>query len=224
MTNLLSESDSLSDRTDLFLQKDIRYVFGRQDSCNCNQDGYSNKDHCYVSGDFCSPSDYGGTNCCDTYPDSYSNDLSTTCGSNLQGYNRLQRGLVYMSYLEWYSGIKPTYTTMDMMHNCTEFFLSDELKDIVFDVEGLTFNDFIISASLDKDLTTIDATVVSKHKPAMQVNSQYTLIILGIFFLIILIGNVIINNVLSIASADSTNRGGTRLTKRDFTDGDGLFE
>jgi hypothetical protein len=59
--------------------------------------------------------------------DSYSNDLSTTCGSNLQGYNRLQRGLVYMSYLKWYSGEKQRYTTMDMMHNCTEFFLSDEL-------------------------------------------------------------------------------------------------
>jgi len=220
LEKISTEKESLNSRTELFLQKDIRYIFGIQDSCNCNEDGYKNKDYCYVSGDLCSPNAYGGDNCCDTYPDSYSNDLSTTCGSNLQGYNRLQRGLVYMSYLEWYSGDKPKFTTMDMMHNCTDFFLSDELKDWVFDVEGLTFNDFIMSAITDKDLTTTSA-VTSKHRPIMQVNSQYTLLILAVFLLAIFIGNVIINSVLGVARTDGTNRLGTRLSKRDlFTDGD----
>lgn len=41
-------------------------------------------------------------NCCDTYPDAVNNDLATSCGSNLQGSNRLQRGLNYVSYLQRY--------------------------------------------------------------------------------------------------------------------------
>ena len=215
------EKESLDYRTELFLQKDIRYVFGIQDSCNCNEDGYKNKDYCYISGDLCSPNAYGGDNCCDTYPDSYSNDLSTTCGSNLQGYSRLQRGLVYVSYLEWYSGTKPKYTTRDMMHNCTDFFLSDELKEWVYDVEGLTFNDFIISAFTDKDLTATAVEVSTKHRPVMQVNSQYTLLILAVFLLAIFIGNVIINSILGVARNENSNSLGTRLSKRDLLhDGD----
>ena len=133
LTKLLSDSIPLSDRNDLFLKKNITYVLGKQDACNCQTSGYINPDYCYIPNVTCT-NNSGTTNCCDTYPDSLSNDLSTTCESNMQGFNRFQRGLVYMSYLEWYSGIKQKYLTMDLMHNCTVFFLSDELKQTAFDL------------------------------------------------------------------------------------------
>jgi hypothetical protein len=49
--------------------------------------------------------------CCqDTFPDSLNNDLSVTCGADKQGSNRLQRGLLYMSYLKWfYTSPNSTY-------------------------------------------------------------------------------------------------------------------
>lgn len=47
----------------------------------------------------CDPSEFGGSGCCDTYPDSHTNLLSHTCGSNMQGSNRFERGLLYMLYL-----------------------------------------------------------------------------------------------------------------------------
>lgn len=100
----------------LYRHKDIKYVFGGWDSCNCKAPDYGNPAHCapvrtegsYVT---CAPllgvtEGINGTNsanmCCDTYPDSTNNDLATSCGSNLQGSNRLQRGLNYISYLTRY--------------------------------------------------------------------------------------------------------------------------
>lgn len=117
--------------------KDIRYVFGNRDSCNCRMDGYTNPLHCYPNPpDTDSKPDKSSkkhketsavdssppqmcfsptmadavigatsgtyTTCCDTFPDATNNDLSNSCGSNLQGSNRLQRGLNYMYYLEDY--------------------------------------------------------------------------------------------------------------------------
>lgn len=119
--------------------KDIRYVFGALDTCNCKTEGYVNAAHCDpgLLASSSSSSSYGKgpkshdekhqeekhqpmcitpnsadailgsdtgvySDCCDTYPDALNNDLSTSCGSNLQGTNRLQRGLNYMSYLQDY--------------------------------------------------------------------------------------------------------------------------
>ncbi len=83
----------------------VKFVFGNEDICNCNTEGYTNtqSEICYPSGTSCSPNDFGGKldgiQCCDTYPDTgSSNALATGCESMLQGTNRLQRGLNYMSY------------------------------------------------------------------------------------------------------------------------------
>mmetsp|Transcript_3353 Transcript_3353/g.7076 ORF Transcript_3353/g.7076 Transcript_3353/m.7076 type:complete len:439 (-) Transcript_3353:56-1372(-) len=83
----------------------IKFIFGNEDVCNCNTEGYTNTNSevCYPSGTICSPNDFGGEldgiQCCDTYPDTgSSNALATGCESMMQGTNRLQRGLNYMSY------------------------------------------------------------------------------------------------------------------------------
>ena len=128
-----SQSQQLvQEYTQHFRHKDVRYVFGTWDACNCIDAGYVNPRHCFLQseqppqqqqssgGDSittkpsqqCTPSAHidavavvGGasnSNCCDTYPDATNNDLSTSCGATLQGSNRLQRGLNYMSYLRQY--------------------------------------------------------------------------------------------------------------------------
>ena len=50
----------------------------------------------------CSPDDFGGDGCCDTYPDSTNNDMSVSCEANVQGSNRMQRGLLYVQFIEQY--------------------------------------------------------------------------------------------------------------------------
>lgn len=106
----------------VFREKDIRYVFGEHDSCNCHMEGYKNPSHCWHSisstssasttlSSGCTPSIYDSVNtvsrmdastCCDTFPDALNNDLSTSCGAMLQGSNRLQRGLNYMAHLRFH--------------------------------------------------------------------------------------------------------------------------
>ena len=62
-----------------------------QDVCNCNVEGYDNsKEFCYPAHTACTPDAFGGThgghNCCDTYPDTGSdNVLVHSCPANLQG-------------------------------------------------------------------------------------------------------------------------------------------
>lgn len=88
-----------------FLAKDVRFIFGTQDVCNCNSPGFTNnKSLCYPRGTTCSPDGSGGqvagVNCCDTWPDTGSdNALATYCEAMLMGTNRLQRGLNYVDYL-----------------------------------------------------------------------------------------------------------------------------
>lgn len=88
-----------------FATKDFRLFLGSEDVCNCNAEGYVLP----ISGVCtpedgalsCSPDDFGGPGCCDTYPDApTSNSLDHSCGGMLQGSNRLQRGLNYAGHLE----------------------------------------------------------------------------------------------------------------------------
>ena len=89
-----------------FSSKDVVFILGDADSCNCNTPDYvnptANVANCYPDGGTlpCVPSDYGGIGCCDTYPDAVSsNALDVTCQAMVQGSNRIQRGLNYIAYV-----------------------------------------------------------------------------------------------------------------------------
>lgn len=87
-----------------FATKDLRIFLGSEDVCNCNVEGYvlPGSGVCTPEGGAlsCSPDDFGGQGCCDTYPDAQANSLDHSCAAMLQGSNRLQRGLNYASHLE----------------------------------------------------------------------------------------------------------------------------
>jgi hypothetical protein len=152
-------------------KKDVRYVLGGADSCNCKSPKYTNPAHClYPYGGVslpetvqpfgsCTPSlfdvpaDVGVSNaltCCDTYPDSRNNDLAVNCESNLQGSNRLQRGLNYMSYLRYYYNVEqaaagandtesfaPTFAIVPgLLHDATTFYASDVVQEWVYRSAG----------------------------------------------------------------------------------------
>lgn len=72
--------------------RDVRYLLGEYDTCNCNTAGYANPHgYCYpaATAAACSPNADGGSlsgrGCCDTYPDSNtSNALAVGCEALLQ--------------------------------------------------------------------------------------------------------------------------------------------
>lgn len=118
---------------------DMRFIFGDEDVCNCNTDGYSNTQStvCYPSGTSCSPNNYGGqlngVNCCDTYPDTTTdNALNTGCESSLMGTNRLQRGINYMYYLNTMRNASVNYGFFAGGHNNSAFYASGLFKAWVY--------------------------------------------------------------------------------------------
>ena len=170
----------------IYRYKDIRYVLGAWDSCNCEGEGYSNPPHCILpiktsipsiptdkevyTEKQCKPSLYDNntdkyaslrgntietaTTCCDTFPDSTNNDLSITCGSELQGSNRLQRGLNYMSYLQHYFNkglvgegtniseenevFVPVYAVVpELRHDCPAFFATSVVQEWALQLDPL---------------------------------------------------------------------------------------
>lgn len=99
----VSQPDKLEELFVDFPQKDVRFMMGDADVCQCNVANYSNEAHCFIQGKVCVPSLTPG--CCDTYPDSdVSNAIDFVCGATLQGSNRLQRGLNYVAYLTHFFG------------------------------------------------------------------------------------------------------------------------
>jgi hypothetical protein len=119
--------------------KDIRYIFGGFDYCNCNLKGFMNEPTCYPGDHYtCSPDSHGGAHCCDSFPDSSTdNAVSDDCSSDLQGSNRLQRGLIYMSYLKMFwseHNYEPVYTVVPhMAHNYTQYFFSSQFAKWAFE-------------------------------------------------------------------------------------------
>jgi hypothetical protein len=130
----------INEHIDYMRKKDIRFIFGRRDSCKCNH-YHHNADYCFRKDlsmfpnvSECAPSLYGPT-CCDTYPDAPDNVMSVACGAEMQGANRLQRGLLYVHYLNWLwkdSGYKATYEVIDNGHNATACFQSEVFWDWAF--------------------------------------------------------------------------------------------
>jgi hypothetical protein len=106
--------------------KDIRFLLGTDDVCNCNTPGMNNdREACFIPGLTCLPTAIQG--CCDTYPDtSDHNSLAAGPRDNIQGSNRLQRALNYMSYLTAFykaKGIdfKPTFDFFKGGHDAKAF-------------------------------------------------------------------------------------------------------
>jgi len=97
----IEDPNKISGTIKNYALKDIRFMFGQYDICNCNAANFSNTaDWCFHGQATCQPNLYGGTGCCDTYPDSdVVNAVDADCAGMLQGSNRLQRGLNFMSYL-----------------------------------------------------------------------------------------------------------------------------
>jgi len=157
------DSDLVDKQTTKLRSKDVRYILGTQDTCNCNTDGYTNptSSYCYpIDSDgnalSCSPNDGASSGCCDTYPGSTNNELSTSCGAELQGYNRLQRGLVYMSYLEYIwakHDYESSYYVLEGLAHDSEFmYKSDILGTWAFsddETEELDATQDVVVISLD---------------------------------------------------------------------------
>jgi hypothetical protein len=121
-------------------RRDVRFLFGSHDVCNCNTAGFVNDpSRCYpADGEGCAPNSDGGSvgghACCDTFPDSRtSNAVDIRCGALLQGSNRLQRGLNYVSYLQAVAPDAEVVTaTFDGGHNNSGAFFSAPLSSWAF--------------------------------------------------------------------------------------------
>ncbi len=129
LTNLGSQSGTymkswtaaqLSSAITAFKTKDVRFIFGTTDACNCNTPGFANDAVCFQPTEGCLPTLATNTGCCDTQPDSSSNALDIGCESMMQGSNRLQRGLNYVSYLKTIIGMaKVQYGFYNSGHDYT---------------------------------------------------------------------------------------------------------
>lgn len=114
-------------------RKDVRYIFGSKDACKCNH-WYENPAHCFSEGVQCAPSIYGSA-CCDTFPDAADNVMSVTCGAEMQGSNRLQRGILYAKYLNWFwrdYDYETVYEVIDNGHNASGCFESEVFQEWAF--------------------------------------------------------------------------------------------
>ena len=98
-TTFFLNDKMFSTNSNYFLKKkaynnrDITYMIGYQDTCNCNfEEGGGNTEICYYA-------TFNGNN--GTCDDNY---LDTTCAGMLQGPNRYVRMIHWMSFLEYYYG------------------------------------------------------------------------------------------------------------------------
>ena len=111
-----------------FLEKEFLLILGENDYCNCNQVGYVNAPDCFMKNHTCSPNPYYGSHCCDTFPGSLtSNVLDHSCAANMQGYNRKERGLLYLESLKHLlPEYQPKYNIVSgMSHDAQKFLKSD---------------------------------------------------------------------------------------------------
>ena len=85
-------------------EKNLIFIFGENDNCNCNTQKFELSPYCFPDEGAlsCLPNAYGGAGCCDTFPDATtSNAMDVKCQAMVQGSNRLQRGLLYVSHLNY---------------------------------------------------------------------------------------------------------------------------
>jgi len=92
LTAYASNATRLAQAVAAYPHRDVRFLLGTHDVCNCNTAGYANPhgDYCYpIPAATCKNNTDGGSfegrGCCDTYPDSNtSNALAVGCEALLQ--------------------------------------------------------------------------------------------------------------------------------------------
>ena len=106
LTAYATNATMLAQAVAAYPHRDVRFLLGTYDMCNCKTAGYANPhgDYCYPAAATCTTNTHGGSfegrGCCDTYPDSNtSNALDVHCSALLQA-----RGF----YPGHYSPIVPT--------------------------------------------------------------------------------------------------------------------
>eukprot|EP01126_Amoeba_proteus_P059999 TRINITY_DN7897_c0_g1_i4.p1 TRINITY_DN7897_c0_g1~~TRINITY_DN7897_c0_g1_i4.p1 ORF type:complete len:483 (+),score=62.67 TRINITY_DN7897_c0_g1_i4:320-1768(+) len=157
LEKFIGNSEKILEIVKKFPEKDIRWLFAVQDTCNCQVEGYVNPSGCFHRNTTCfrqsgnisdGPSlihekkrwegdsqDQG--NCCDTYPaSSVTNSLDTLCEAMLQGSNRLQRGILFMNYMRFFftgsshvSRDFPRFDFYDGEHNGLSFLSSNKFYE-----------------------------------------------------------------------------------------------
>eukprot|EP00928_Gymnodinium_smaydae_P042235 TRINITY_DN28466_c0_g3_i2.p1 TRINITY_DN28466_c0_g3~~TRINITY_DN28466_c0_g3_i2.p1 ORF type:complete len:264 (-),score=26.72 TRINITY_DN28466_c0_g3_i2:98-889(-) len=132
-----------------YQSKDFRLLLGELDVCACNFEGYQNGRQgghagrgCYPeTSKSCGPNAHGGSHdgyaCCDSWPH-HGNELTSDCATNLQGSNRLQRGLNYLSHLRRFYArqgrhYRPVVGFFQSTHNSSAAFSSDAFRFWVFE-------------------------------------------------------------------------------------------
>lgn len=114
---------ALQDLVHLYPQKNVKFLFGSLDVCNCNTAYYNNPQICGTIAN-CIPDIVPNRWCCDTFPDNtMANVFDNTTASMLEGSNRLQRGLNYISYLHMFYNTTtfPAFGTFLGGHNAKAF-------------------------------------------------------------------------------------------------------
>jgi len=131
-----------------FITKNITYLVGYQDTCNCNFGNCTTNNHeCYYG--------FNGNNgTCDD------NNLDTTCSAMLQGAYRYERMEHWIEYLKYYFGENnATLIKANVGHNYAGMMLSPQGLCVLYkygcsnpgvlDAESITpgiyqFNDFLV--------------------------------------------------------------------------------
>mmetsp|Transcript_20555 Transcript_20555/g.33166 ORF Transcript_20555/g.33166 Transcript_20555/m.33166 type:complete len:430 (+) Transcript_20555:48-1337(+) len=121
-----------------FPKKGLRFLIGDQDACNCMSPTYNNPDYCFHPTLTCAPLNTANpdvnSHCCDTFPDTFvHNVVDSSIAGLLQGENRLQRMLNYMSYLKdvYQDPFFPVIGVFEGGHNSTAFGYSPTFYDWV---------------------------------------------------------------------------------------------
>ena len=122
-----------------FAAKDVAYIFGTGDACNCNAPGFANKPSCYIEGMTCLPDAAGGPGCCDTAPDGMANMVDVSCEAMVQGSNRLQRGILFTDYLRAFydeAGVPFAHRRFfgAFAHNNSGMYASEAFQQLAFKV------------------------------------------------------------------------------------------
>lgn len=120
-----------------YTQKEILYVLGNWDVCNCKSEGFDNNQT------ICYPLKDDASTCLDTYPDSKENALDSNCQAMLQGSHRFQRGLNFLNYLKYLCGGEYVnhYAIVDKMeHDSAMYFKSNFFQDFGFGRKALEKN------------------------------------------------------------------------------------
>jgi hypothetical protein len=116
---------------DKFSKRDVRYIFGSADVCNCNTNGFANEALCSHADLTCTPDVSGVVGCCDTFPDDLvSNKVEVGCEAMLTGSNRLQRGLNFVAYLTaTYPGFAPHVGAFVGGHDASAMYASQSFVE-----------------------------------------------------------------------------------------------